>query len=217
MTPNNEFERTKLQFHPVMRHSKFLAGLSLCIGLFGCASTKVETSGAAPKWPLCQADGEQLSALALWGPAWRTDQKDVPHREAAAQRGIEHFFDQSGCFSKVEIRRLPGDRSAFAPADLEILELARANKPTPDRLVVITVRELGPVVRLFGSPALVEGGTEVVLELKVLNVRTGESMANLHTHWQNGGALVIKGVKTLEQDMSAALQAALAPAAHVKR
>jgi len=113
-----------------------VAGLGLCVGLYGCASTKVETSGAAAKQPLCQTTGEHLSALLLKGG-------DPP----------------------------------------------------------------------FAGRALVEGGTEVVLELKVLDVHTGEPMANLHTHWQNGGAFVIKGVKTLEQDMSAALQAALAPAA----
>jgi hypothetical protein len=74
------------------------------------------------------------------------------------------------------------------------------------------VRELGPIIRLFGLPALVEGGTDVVLELKVFDVRTGESLADFRTHWQNGGAFVIKGVKTLPQDMASALEAALAPA-----
>jgi hypothetical protein len=196
-----------------MTRSTLAACIGLCVGLGGCASTKVETSGLAAKRPLCQMAGEQLTALALWGPVWRPDQKDVPLREAAAQRGLEQFFARSGCFSTVEIRRLPGERLAIVPSDQEVLTLAAAAKVVPDRALVITVRELGPIIRLLGSPALVEGGTEVVLEVKALNVRTGESMANLRTHWQNGGAFVIKGVKTLEEDMSSALQAALAPAA----
>jgi len=34
-------------------------------------------------------------------------------------------------------------------------------------------------------------------------------MANVRTHWQNGGTFVVKGVKTLDQDMSAALRTTL--------
>ena len=196
-----------------MNHPKLIVCLGLCIGLAGCASTKVETSGAVAKQPLCQASGEQLSGLVLWGPAWRADQKDVALREAAAQRGLEQFFAQSGCFSKVDVRRLAGDSSVIAPSDAQVLALAAASTLTPDRALVVKVRELGPVVRVLSSPALVEGGTEVVLEVRALNVRTGEPLANHRTHWRNGGAFVIKGVQTLEQDMGAALQAALTPAA----
>jgi hypothetical protein len=186
--------------------------LGLCVALFGCASTKVDISGAAPKKPVCQSGGEQLSVLVLWGPIWRPNQKDVPLREDAALRGLEKFFAHSGCFTKVDIRRLSGGRSAIVASDHELLSLASAASPTPDRLLVVAVRELGPIIRLFGSPALVEGGTDVVLELKVFDVRTGESLADFRTHWQNGGTFVIKGVKTLPQDMASALEAALAPA-----
>jgi hypothetical protein len=31
----------------------------------------------------------------------------------------------------------------------------------------------------------------------------------VHTHWQNGGKFVIKGVKTLDHDMAEALRAVL--------
>jgi hypothetical protein len=36
-----------------------------------------------------------------------------------------------------------------------------------DRLIVLTVRELGPTVKLLSSAALVEGGTEVVVDVAV--------------------------------------------------
>jgi hypothetical protein len=74
--------------------------------------------------------------------------------------------------------------------------------------VLIVVRELGPKL-VIGIPALVEGGTEVVVDVRVLNARTSESMADVRTHWQNGGTFIIKGVKTLEEDMSAALRSTL--------
>jgi hypothetical protein len=169
-----------------MRHA--LACLALCLALAGCASTRVETTGEAIR-PLCRADA---AALVVWEPKWRPDQKDVAEREAAAQRGIERFFAESRCFAKAEVRR----------NDDRVLEL------TTERLVAIRVRELGPVLRL-GSPTVVDGGTEVVLELKVLDARTLNVLADLRTHWQNGGPGVVKGVATLEDDMRAALAAVL--------
>lgn len=161
---------------------------------------------------LCQSKDEQTSALIVWWPEWRPDQKEVALREEAAQRGIEQFFNHSGCFSHVHVRRLPGDCTTSTSSDLDLFKLAESETPASDRVVFIKVKELGPVLRI-GLPALVEGGTEVVLELKALNVRTNELIAAFRTHWQNGGVFVIKGVKTLEQDMRAALETTLAQAA----
>jgi hypothetical protein len=180
--------------------------------LAGCASTKVEISGITPAAPLCQARSEDLAALVLWGPIWRPDQKDVPLREEAARRGLDEFFASSGCYARVEMRRLSGGGSAVVPTDQELLSLASAARPSPDRVIVVTVRELGPVVKLLSSAALVEGGTEVILGLHAVNARTGVSLASFQAHWQNGGPMVIKGVSSLPRDMSAALRAAMSPA-----
>jgi hypothetical protein len=155
--------------------------IALCLALAGCASTKVETTGTAER-PLCRPE---LSALVAWTPAWRPDQKDVAGREAAAQRGIERFFAGSGCFSKTVVRRSSAVESGF------------------QRVIFITVRELGPVIRI-GVPYLLAGGTEVVLDIRIL-----DTPADFRVHWKNGGAFVIKGVGTLEQDMVSALAAAL--------
>jgi hypothetical protein len=108
--------------------SRALACLGLFLGLAGCASTKVETSGPADR-PLCRAD---VSALVVWEPKWRPDQNDVAEREAAVQRGIERFFTDSRCFARTQIRR----------NDDSVLEVFA------DRLVAIRVRELGPAVAL---------------------------------------------------------------------
>jgi hypothetical protein len=178
--------------------------------LFGCASTKTELSGTVPSRPVCQQAGESLSALVLWGTNWRPNQKELALREEAARQGLEEFFATSGCFATVETRRLPSQASA-ALSDRELLSAASAASPKPARLLAVTVRELGPVVKVFSSAALVEGGTEVVLELRVLDVGSGASLASFQTHWQNGGAMVIKGVSSLPQDMRAALHEALQP------
>lgn len=74
--------------------------------------------------------------------------------------------------------------------------------------LLIVVRELGPKLQI-GIPMLVKGGTELILEVRVLDFHTAKSVADVRTHGQNGGAFVIKGAKTLAQDMSAALRTIL--------
>jgi hypothetical protein len=165
--------------------------LAVCVGwLAGCAATtRVDLSGPRAAADLCRP---KLPALVLWTTHWRPDQKDVAEREAAAWQGIQQFFVRSSCFGTAEIRSaeaIPAETSAFG------------------RVIAVTVRELGPVVRI-GSPSLLEGGTEAVLEIKVLDGRTRETLADQRVHWQNGGPFVVKGVATLQEDMAAALAAA---------
>jgi hypothetical protein len=147
--------------------------------LGGCASTTVDKSGPGAQQRWC----EPVPAFVQWDTAWRPDQKDVATREAAAGRAIERFFAGSNCFSRTVVRR------------------SGTVTPGYPRVVFITVRELGPVVRM--GPALFEGGTEVVLDIRILN-----TPADFRTHWKNGGHLVLKGVGTLEEDMVEALSAA---------
>jgi len=79
-----------------------------------------------------------------------------------------------------------------------------------DRAVAIAVRELGPVVRLGSSRALVEGGTEVVLDIEE-HAPANPKPRSFSVHWLNGGPGVVKGVATLSQDIEAALAAGLQP------
>ena len=179
--------------------------------LFGCASTHFQVTGQVAQQPLCQLPGEQASALVFWGPKWRPDQKNAPRREAFAQRGIEQFFATSGCFAKVKVIRKVGDRESIDFPPAEVPGLAATYGDDPGHVLFITVRELGPIVKLFSSLALVEGGTDVVLEIRAVSPSTGQITADFTAHWQNGGPWVIKGVATLEQDMASALQEALKP------
>jgi len=132
-------------------------------------------------------------------------------REAAAQRGIERFFATSGCFSQAQVVR--ADRPPGALSLPEIRGRAAAEPSAPSRVLLVTVRELGPIVKLLASLALVEGGTEVVLDIRSVAPARGEILADFTAHWEHGGPWVLKGVGTLEQDIGAALQAALKPAA----
>lgn len=172
----------------------------------------METTGATVQEPFCKTSAARFSALVYWGPQWRPDQKEPERREAAALRGIEAFFAESGCVTRYDVRRLPGGRVAEVPSDEALLKQVSAAAPRPDKVLVIVVRELGPILRI-GIPSIVEGGTEVVLELRLLDVPTSNAQANVRTHWWNGGTFVVKGVGSLDRDMSAALAAALTPAA----
>ena len=158
--------------------------------LAGCASTTtIEVTGSRHGIPpLCPLD-ELPAMLVLWTTQWRPDQKDAAGRDAAAWQGIQRYFVRSRC--KAEIRNtgtIPADTKAFG------------------RIVLLTVRELGPVVRI-GSPTLLEGGTEVVVDVKAINNLTGAQLADLRMHWKDGGAFVIKGVGSLAEDMAEALRA----------
>lgn len=178
--------------------------LAVCFLASGCASTTVSFSPAPPPSALCGMVGERSVALVLWQPRWRADQKEVPKREAAAAQGIARYFASSGCFARAEVRRIaPGEASG--PEDLR--RHAVSIEPKPGLAVLITVRELGPVLRLLSSAALIDGGTEVVLDLAAYRLDGADPPQVFTVHWQNGGPGVVKGVATLADDMEAALAA----------
>ncbi len=179
----------------------------------GCATTKVETTGSSLKEPLCRAGKQAVSTLVYWGPQWRPDQKEPRYREAAALRGIQDFLNRAGCIAVTGIHRLSW--AIEPPSNEELLRLASESTPKPERVILIVVRELGPRL-VIGIPAILEGGTEVLIDVRVLDPQTSESLANTQTLWRNGGKFVIKGVKTLDQDMSSALSSVLMSSVAVK-
>jgi hypothetical protein len=169
--------------------------------LGGCASTSV-TLTPSPQPPVCH---RTATALLLWAPQWRADQKDVPQREQAAAEGLRRFTEGTRCFARTEPLRIDD----LSPDTITAHRIAAARRV--DRVVVIAVRELGPVVKLLGSAALVEGGTEVVLDIAVHDGFGVLPSREFGVRWQNGGPGVIKGVASLPDDMRAALVAALKP------
>lgn len=189
-----------------MGTSARLAAL-LVTGLFSallaaCASTAV-TLTPSPQAPVCDGGA---TALVLWAPQWRPEQKDVAAREEAAASGLSTFFAGSGCFARAELRRASNLSAATVAS-----ELASSGNRF-NSVVTISVRELGPVVRLLSSAALVEGGTEVVLQVGTSSPRPSDQSREFTVHWRNGGPGVVKGVASLASDMSAALRSGLQPA-----
>lgn len=182
-------------------------GMFFAVLLSGCASTTVTLTPS----PQLAVSDPAASALVLWSPQWRPDQKDVSNREAAAQAGLQTFLDQSDCFSRSELRRIP-DLSSTA-----VSGHVKSATSQFSRVVVIAVRELGPVVKLLSTAALVDGGTEVVLHVTAYSAPELTQPREFAVHWQNGGHGVIKGVESLPGDMQAALLARLRPSASATR
>ncbi|MGE3348137.1 MAG: hypothetical protein AB7I35_11965 [Ramlibacter sp.] len=180
------------QFLPVLLSGALLAG---------CASTTI-TLNPSPQAPVCES---RTTALVLWAPEWRPNQKDVVDREAAAATGLKNFFEGSACFARSELRRIPN----LSPATVSAQVASEAEQFK--RVVVIGVRELGPVVKLLSSAGLVEGGTEVVLQVFTYSLPGMVQPREFTVHWRNGGPGVLKGVASLPDDMQAALLAALQP------
>ena len=169
--------------------------------LAGCASTTV-TLSPSPQAPVCE---RSAVALVLWAPAWRADQKDATQRETMAAEGLQQFFAESGCFVRSELRRVADTSTATISS-----QTVSATAPFT-RLVVLEVRELGPVVKLLSSPSLIEGGTEAVLQVAVYGPSGLAREREFSVQWRNGGPGVVKGVASLAGDMQQALAAALQP------
>lgn len=194
-------------------HRMAVLGLPIAMGLFGalsgCASTTIESTGQPMPRPLCSspspaASDTPVSVAVLWGPWWRPDQKEPPLREAAALKGIQQFFAAQRCVTDLTIERItiPAQREQLS--DTALLEMAKARSPHADKAILIVVRELGPKLRI-GLPMLVAGGTEVVVEVRVVDAKRQATEATVQTHWQKGGPFYIKGVKTLDLDMQTTL------------
>ncbi|TDP80688.1 hypothetical protein EV672_11123 [Aquabacterium commune] len=191
-------------------HRMTLLGLSLVAvlgALSGCASTTIDVTGQALQAPLCgraSAASASASVAVLWGPLWRPDQKEPPLREAAALKGLQQFFATQRCLTDVAIQRIAIPAQGELLSDAALLDMAKTLTPHANKVILIVVRELGPKLRI-GLPTLVEGGTEVVVDVRVVDAQRQTREATVQTHWQKGGPFYVKGVKSLDQDMQAAL------------
>jgi len=135
---------------------------------------------------------------------FRFDQKDVSERETAATDRLGELFKKSACFKSTSLQRVPNDTRESAEA------MVSEAMTRYDKVVLIVVRELGPTVKLGASLALIEGATQV--DLEVLEYTSAQVTPRAFAvQWRSGGAGVIKGVATLPQDIQAALAAGFQP------
>jgi hypothetical protein len=184
----------------------FIALFAVLSLLTGCASTKVVISGQPLEESLCRAETPPISLQIYWTTQWRPEQKEPQMREVSALQGVQDFLAGAKCLSVVAFERLASGQAL--PSDADLLQLAASGDGYIDRIVLVVVRELGPRL-VIGLPVIVEGGTEVLIDVRVLDPQEKRTLADSQTLWRNGGVFVVKGVKTLANDMSAALRATL--------
>lgn len=174
-------------------------GTSLSL-LAGCSATQINIHPAV-SGVVC---APQLQAHAVWSVQWRADQKEPALREAAAQRGLEQFFHSSECFAKTHLQRV-----ALAEIDTAVAHPPHA---AIGKTLSIVVRELGPVLRVGASLALIDGGTEVVMDVQEFIAGTTTPVRSFRIQRLEGGPGVVRGASALDQDVLAALRAGLKPA-----
>jgi hypothetical protein len=185
--------------------SRSLVAIFLLAVLAGCATTQTSIHVVGSKPPLCQAQSGQESALVLWGTVWRDDQKEAQLREDMASKAIAEFFGSRSCYSTVTILRSIAGREAVTLSDVDVLKFANTLPEKFSRVIILRVEELGPLLIFYLSPVLWEGGTEAVLRVRVLDAGASALDSDLDVHWKNSGAFVLKGTKSLEQDLQSAL------------
>ena len=172
--------------------------------LSGCSSIKVDTSESNMIAPICLPGSKKINITILWGTLWRSDQKEPRLRESMAKQGIEQFINESDCVNAVSIHQIELEQRV--PSNTEILKLV--TEDNIDQVLFIVVRELGPTL-VIGFPSIVEGHTEAILEVKVIDSHTNSVINDSKVHWRHGGKFVIKGTGSLTKDMSSALQSIL--------
>ena len=172
--------------------------------LTGCASLKVDTSGSNLIAPLCVNDEPTIETVVLWGTLWRPDQKEPLLRESMAKQGIEKFINETQCANVSSIQQIAIDKQI--PSNQFLIEQAATH--STNHLLFILVREFGPTLEI-GIPSIVEGHTEVVLEVKIIDLGSHSVKNSSKVRWRQGGMFVIKGTKSLPNDMASALHALL--------
>lgn len=139
--------------------------------------------------------------LVLWGTAWRKDQKEPKLREEIASKAIERFFSNKNIFSEVKIVKNISEKSSIDLSDIQAFNLNKEYGNKYSKIIFLRVEELGPTINLYLSPILFEGSTEVKLRVRILDTNSTSLDSDIYSEWKNGGPFVLKGLKTLEQDM----------------
>jgi hypothetical protein len=85
--------------------------------------------------------------------------------------------------------------------------LLRAAFPPLDKVVLVRVEALGPLVHLNFGAVLIDGATEVRRRVRILAAASGTSADERAVHSTNGGPYVVKGVALLRQGLVEALKA----------
>lgn len=186
-----------------MKTIKKLILLLMLITLSSCATTVITTHKSNQEINLhSEIISSKKSVLVLWGTAWRKDQKEPKLREEFASNTINKFFLESKLFTDVKVIKTYKEKNVINFSDTEALEINKNEYNNKyQKIIFLRVEELGPTINLYLSPILFDGSTEVKLRIRVLDTNSTFLDNDIYSEWKNGGPFVLKGIKTLEQDM----------------
>ena len=189
-----------------MNHYRSLLTIVVFLSLFpGCSTSTIRHHVVGNPPPLCSQDQTDKKVAVYWGTAWRADQKEVATREKYIANGINKFFDTNNCFETVIISKKVAGKDALLASDSELISAGKA--AGADKVLKFRFEELGPNLYLYLSPILWQTKNEIMLQLRVLNVRTNRMESDLSSHWQRGGAFTLHGASSLPTDLSNMLKA----------
>ena len=173
--------------------------------LAGCSTITIKHHAIGYQPPLCShVHGDEKIAV-YWGTAWRADQKEVAAREKYVEEGIRKFFDSNTCFETVLLSKSVAGKDALLATDPELI--AAGYTAGADKVFKFRIEELGPNLYLYLSPILWKTENEVMLQLRVLNVKTKNIESDLSSQWKRGGAFTLHGAGSIPTDFSGILKA----------
>jgi hypothetical protein len=172
--------------------------------LLGCSSTQFTHHSRGVDPPFCKNGLEGSRAGVYWDTAWRQDQKEIELREKILAEGIGSFFGKTLCIKAINISRSIGSKPVSMCSEVEIM--ADARFLNADKAIVMRIEELGPNLMLYLSPILWQTKNEVVLRIKILDVRTNTIEADTASHWYRGGPFMLLGTDSLKKDLDGTLQ-----------
>ncbi len=181
----------------------FLLLSSLFFSSCSAAESSIHAAGRAP--PLCDRQAEKENAIVLWGTAWRSNQKEMQFREQKAAGAVERFFKEQSCYAKTGIVRNLSGRDPMLLSDIEAFNLVSALPEKYDKIIILRVEELGPLLVFYCSPILWEGGSEAVVRIRILDVKSASMASDVVIHRRDSGPFVLRGTERLEEDLTAAL------------
>lgn len=175
--------------------------IGACVCIYEC-STPVVTKHVAGDSVACV----DHSSLILWGTAWRSNQKEPEKRRSIARQAITDFFSSHFAVAPESILEQIHGRDPLTLSDAEILNFAQTSTRKWKVIVLIRVEELGPLILIYPSPILWEGGTETRMRIRVLNIAPPALKMDASVHRKDTGAFVLRGTGALDQDIALTLK-----------
>lgn len=175
------------------------AGCFLLV-LCGCATVRIDLHSTGAEIPLLRNNPAPDRVLVLWGAAWRSNQKEPGRREEIASAAIGEFFD-----GKAVVKRTVDGAPALLLSDSQIFRSKDVTSSRYERIIVLRIEELGPLLTFYLSPVLWEGSTDVSFRVRVLDPSSAALVSEIGAQWKKGGAFHLRGVSKLKEDLKSAL------------